>query len=399
VLAVLAIETLGCSADADAPVPLDARVGRIVPRSGSLEQSGWETDAAQLLAQDEINTEGGILGHELEFGTLDSESDRDVARRAAEELIADGRSVILGAVDSDNTRAVLEVTRPASLLVLNAASTDPDLSQQSDPGSFFRTAPTEAAKAERIARAMRDAGSRLVAIASNDEQRFSLSSDSLAATLDTLFCGQPSCTSVRMDYPHDANFRDYDFAQALAPLAAERPDAYYVNGQITDGVGFLLAARQAGHEGFYYVGDRLVAGNAQLVLPPDLSARVRWVRPKPPAGPSYDYFREAFEAQYSVTPTALACQSYDAVVLLALAMVRTGSSDRETLAVALRDVSSPPGKRVHAGEFAEAARRVRNGENIDYEGVSGPVDFDESGNVSLEQALFGFEDDRPIRLD
>jgi branched-chain amino acid transport system substrate-binding protein len=80
-------------------------------------------------------------------------------------------------------------------------------------------------------------------------------------------------------------------------------------------------------------------------------------------------------------------------------MVRTGSSDRETLAVALRDVSSPPGKRVHAGEFAEAASRLRNGENIDYEGVSGPVDFDESGNVSLEQALFGFEDDRPIRLD
>jgi hypothetical protein len=47
----------------------------------------------------------------------------------------------------------------------------------------------------------------------------------------------------------------------------------------------------------------------------------------------------------------------------------------------LRAVAGPPGVAVHPGEWERAVELLAAGEEINYEGASGSVDFDKNGDV------------------
>ena len=49
---------------------------------------------------------------------------------------------------------------------------------------------------------------------------------------------------------------------------------------------------------------------------------------------------------------------------------------------ALQDVSGPPGTKYTFEQLSDAIAALKNGEDIDYEGASGPIDLDENGDPS-----------------
>src|SRR5262249_30264502 len=73
---------------------------------------------------------------------------------------------------------------------------------------------------------------------------------------------------------------------------------------------------------------------------------------------------------------------FDAAILISLAIAQAGgTSDKVALRDALFKVSS--GGRAHGpGDLAGALADIQNGIDVDYRGASGPVDFDDNGNVS-----------------
>ena len=54
---------------------------------------------------------------------------------------------------------------------------------------------------------------------------------------------------------------------------------------------------------------------------------------------------------------------------------------RDKIAAALREVATPPGTVIRPGEWEKAKAALAAGEDINYEGASGNVDFDENGDV------------------
>ncbi len=110
-----------------------------------------------------------------------------------------------------------------------------------------------------------------------------------------------------------------------------------------------------------------VVGEGSLAIAPDTT----------PSTPEYSTFRALYQASFpNVTPGRYAAPAYDALLLLAGAMNKAGTT---TAIAPVREalVEITTGRR-HAsaakvGEFLIAAR---NGEDIDYEGASGPIDFD-----------------------
>jgi branched-chain amino acid transport system substrate-binding protein len=74
-------------------------------------------------------------------------------------------------------------------------------------------------------------------------------------------------------------------------------------------------------------------------------------------------------------------QAYDAVILEALAIEKAGSTDRAKVAAALRRVCCAPGRLVEPGEWARAKAFIDAGTKVDYNGASGPAEFDEHGDV------------------
>jgi branched-chain amino acid transport system substrate-binding protein len=75
-------------------------------------------------------------------------------------------------------------------------------------------------------------------------------------------------------------------------------------------------------------------------------------------------------------------QSYDAAFLLALAIEKNGSADRTGISRALRAVASPPGEVILPGEWGKAKALIKAGQEINYEGATGTLDFDAAGDVS-----------------
>ena len=73
---------------------------------------------------------------------------------------------------------------------------------------------------------------------------------------------------------------------------------------------------------------------------------------------------------------------YAPVFLLALAIEKNGSADRDGLSAALREIASAPGEVIKPGEWEKAKQLIADGVDINYEGASGPHDFDEFGDVS-----------------
>jgi hypothetical protein len=96
-------------------------------------------------------------------------------------------------------------------------------------------------------------------------------------------------------------------------------------------------------------------------------------------------------------PALLDSSVYDATVSMSLALIKasrglpdpsqvTGAQVRD----ALGQINDPAGEivRVGAAEFAKAFQKFAAGLPINYEGASGPVDFDANGNVWVKLALY-----------
>ncbi len=112
-------------------------------------------------------------------------------------------------------------------------------------------------------------------------------------------------------------------------------------------------------------------------------------------------FNQEFQGNFSHTPGLYASQSYDAVMVAALAMVRTAITDpanalntnSTSFKAALRYVAGetvPAGAdTIRPGQWAKAVGDLLNGTPIDFYGASGATDFDQYGNVGSDYMVWG----------
>lgn len=109
--------------------------------------------------------------------------------------------------------------------------------------------------------------------------------------------------------------------------------------------------------------------------------------------PGAVYFKEAYNKEFGeLPPKPYIDTAYDAAYLLALAIQKAGTTDGEAVRDALYEVSAAPGEKINPGEWAKAVQLLKEGKDIDYEGASGPVDFDQNGDVPGTFVMWAFKD-------
>lgn len=99
---------------------------------------------------------------------------------------------------------------------------------------------------------------------------------------------------------------------------------------------------------------------------------------------STKYFNANFETfSKGIKPDAPAAdRSYDAGAIVALAVAKAGKGDAAAIKAAIPQVVAQSDEPIHAGkeEFAKALKLIHEGKPIKYEGVIGPVAFDQFGD-------------------
>jgi branched-chain amino acid transport system substrate-binding protein len=356
----------------------EVKIGFLGGFTGPIESLTPPIFEAAQLAATHVNEQGGLLdGQQISMPSADTGCiDATMAVNGADRLVNTEQVVaIVGALCSGATIAAANNAGiPAGVVMISPASTSPALSELDDNDLVFRTPPSDAYQGEILARILRRHEVDQIAITyvNNDYGK------GFADAVEAAF--QAEGGTVAAKEAHEDGKADY--RPEIGSLAAAGADTLvvlaYVDGsgqtiirQAVEGGDFQ---RFAGGDGM--VGDPLIqaagAGNLDGMI---------LTRPGSPEMPgSETYRRLATEAGLDPDAT-FGAQGYDAAFLLALAIEKNGSADREGLNQALREVASEPGETILPGEWEKAKRLIGEGQDINYEGATGSLEFDENGDV------------------
>ncbi|MFY0565628.1 ABC transporter substrate-binding protein [Archangium lansingense] len=349
--------------------PSSPRLGRPHrPVSRSLE--------AATLAVEEINATGGVLGRPLELINRDDRNDPDRGRAAAQALVELQVSVIIGALTSEATLAASEVSRDAQVVLLSSSSTASVLTTAADNGYLFRTCPSDILQSRLVAqRAMAKSFRRVAVIHVPGAY-----GTGFASAFEADFTALGGTVTGRAEYVEGQT----SYMDLLTEVYTGNPEAIVL-------AGYPVEASQIIRD---YLSSFLVRGTfwffTDALEDPEFITAVGasgFTFAHEGTGPAatntapYRAFQTAYRNKYgkeSILP--IDTTAYDAVYLAALALEAAGqpegSSVREHLTAVSRD-GTPYGPT----EYRQAVEALRAGQDINFEGASGPVDLDANGDV------------------
>ncbi len=350
-------------------------VGTLLPTTGDLSALGPPEIAAVHLAVRDINAAGGVLAKPVKFFDADSgDSKSNIAARSVDRLFLAKSDVIIGAASSSVSLTVLDKITSAGVLQFSPANTSVELTAAADRGLYFWTAPSDVLQATVLAREINGDGNGSLSIL---EVRHAYGA-ALADRVEQVFKQVGGEVKDRIPYDPAAE----KFSGEVGRIVASNPDAIVI-------IGFQEAARivpELVKQGIgpatkkiYFVDANL--SNNYTLLPGTLTG-VKGTLPGAQASAAFRarMLRESpILADFSYAPEA-----YDATVLTALAAVKAGSDSGFQMAQQLVGLSRDGEKCL---DYAACKKLLEAGRDIDYDGVSGPIEFDPSGDP--KQASIG----------
>lgn len=371
-------------ATASGPEPRDGAldVGTLLPLTGELTFLGAAAVAGVELAVADVTEAGGVLGAPVGLRHGDSaEGSPGVAEGEVARLLGAGVDVVIGPLSSATAARVLPAASGAGALLVSPGSTSAGLDALDGRDRFFRTAPSEQLQGSALAELVLADGHRTVAIAARNDDYGRVIADALTQRL--------SATGGEVTSRIDYDPADEGLGRDVAARLDGDADAVVLVGLAETALVLdaLVAAGEGPRERPVYgtdgnLGERL----GDLVDERSELACLRGVLPV--ATPS-DAFAERVRshdpalADLADAGLDLAAESYDAVVLTALAAEVAGSDDAGGLAPAMRAVSQGG---TPCEDPATCLALLDAGTDVAYRGQTGATALDADGNRS-ESAL------------
>lgn len=373
-LAALAAPAIGC----------EIKLGMVMELTGPAGVYGQAGAKAVDMAFRDLNEAGGVLGCELTTDTRDSQSQGNVAVDQATQLVNIGKvPVVIGGIISSVSIPILtSVTAPAKVVQVSPASSSPTLTQLGEEGKtggyFFRTITSDALQGTAAAKYAIDQGMTKLAIihVNNDfgvnmMREFRKSYEALGGEI----------TSVT---PYNEKQSSYS-SEATAALDGD-PQALYLISYPVDGATIARAWISSGGPQSFLLNDGMNSEDFVKAVGAQYLNGAYGTSSGTDETASTKYFYDNFAAfSDGIAPDAPAAdRSYDAGAIVGLAIAQAGEATADKIRDAIPQVTGTEGEPIYAGpeEFKKALDLISKGEKIRYEGVIGPVAFDQYGDIT-----------------
>jgi ABC-type branched-subunit amino acid transport system substrate-binding protein len=347
---------------------LTLKVGTILPQSGTLAFLGPPEEAGVALGAQEVNEADSGISMEVIYRDS-GDTTTDIATVSVTDLLSQDVSAIIGAASSGVSFTVIDQIAAAGVVQFSPANTSPDFTDYEDEGLYFRTAPSDLLQGEVLGNLIaEDGASTLGLLVLNDPYGTGLA----AATKESFEAAGGEVVAEELFNTGDSNFD----AQ-LSAINAANPDAVAVI-TFDEAKVVVPALVGSGYPGdqLYFVDGNLSDYSADFA--PGLVAGAKGTLPGPVLEDDFRARMDATDpnlADYSYGP-----ESYDAAVLIALAAYAANSTDGTEIAKYLRQVSGGSGDGEKVTDLAEAFSLLAEGQQIDWDGPSGPITLDENGD-------------------
>ncbi len=367
------------------------RVGLLLPFTGQYAWVGENVQPVARMVAKGVNESGGIGGREITFVQGDTEGVVDAGTTAAQKLVnVDAVTAIVGPTSLSFSGAkqvilgadVPMVTPTAGTTELDRACTD----------VCFRTVPSDSLGGRALARAATDADylgggeavERPVLMVGNAPALISFREPIALAFEDF---GAPLAETITYT-PGKPSYR----SEVQSALAAD-PDAIVLVGTPEDSARIMTNAFQSGYQGRWFVTQDQTTADYIALAGAELVEGVYGLEEtaSEAAASRNAAFREAYRDFAGESVKIFGTNTYDAMNVLALAMLRAhlrdGAVSRESVAANIRAVANPGADKVAVTTYAEGKAALSDGKEIDYRGLVGPVDFDDHGNITAPFAI------------
>jgi branched-chain amino acid transport system substrate-binding protein len=344
-------------------------IGMVDALTGSLSAFGERNQRGKDLALERVN-DAGIDGRELDIVVEDSEGQSQGGVSAAQKLVnQDSVPFLIGAVGSGVSLAIYEsVIEGTDVVQLSQNSTGLNLTEF--PG-LLRMSPTGRTQSVALSNIIAEDGYDEVAITyvNNDYGQ------SLTDAFVEAFDGE-----VVYNTPHDQEQQSY--SSVISEMDGSGADAWLFVTYQAEFATMVNEAFSSGYEAQFYGADSVSGDNVLENTPEGSMDGMKIVVPSAPVEQeNYQEFASAFESEYGEQPTAWSAYAYDCVVTAALSIQAADEFTGAALQETVRDVTRPEGEKVTSFEAASQILADGGGpSDVDYQGVSGPIDFDENGD-------------------
>ena len=348
----------GCGADDDSD---RIRIGVIAPLTGGAAVFGESSSQGTILAFEEINESGGVLGRQLEWFVFDDMHNVVESVNAYNRLVHDNNVVaIVGPVTSGPTSAVGNANAASNdrIPMITPTATAEEVTTHGD--FIFRACFLDAQQAYTMAYFARNhLGATTAAILYDSAMDYSTGlAENFRATFEAL---GGSVIAYEAYITNDVDFRaQLTSIRALDPDVLFLPDYFNTIALMAAQINELgITATLLGGDG--WEGVFTVLDDPNFLNGAFYSSHFAFDDPSPLV---QDFIRNYTEA-YGIPPNSFAALGYDAAKIMAEAIEAAGSTEREAIIEALR--------------------------NIDFRGVTGDITFDEGGNPIKAVIIIGIE--------
>ena len=343
------------------------------------------------LAVEEINRRGGINGHPLELRMKDDEADPEVARQRMQEFIDEGAVGMIGPAYSSYVELAYPLARDNEFPMISPSSTAPSLSTVDDGGYMFRAVANDSVQSLAIAYYMTSVATPAITQVTVVHEDSSYGAG-LADAFQDAFANVGGTVDGRVSYGEG---EPASSAEAAAKVMDDleqlphRPALIVLIGIDADGSAIMKAwsERASWSDVPWFFTDGMYEPGFLADLPAGCAGMLGTAPTVPTLGDAYGVLRDDYAAKYPDREldqeSSFGPNIWDSVFLFASALVAQDAAHEPFGGAGLRDrmtqVSREPGLILHAGQWRDMIGTLERGNDIDYDGASGPFDFDSAG--------------------
>ena len=346
-------------------------VGSLLPSTGDLAFLGPPEFAGVDLAVKDINEAGGVLGKDVAASKADSgDGTPKIAPGSVDKLLNANVDTIIGAASSSVSLSVIDKIVSAGVVHFSPANTSTEFDTYNDKGMYFRTAPSDVLQGNVLGNLVLQDGAKNVAIMARQDSY----GEALAENTEKTIKDQGGNVSAKVVYSVDAT----SYTSEVQKIKDAKPDAIVLIA-FNETTKIIPELESAGI-GPQDVQTYFVDGNTADYSKDFPKGALKGIKATyPGAELKSDFRKRMLEVDPKLKDFTYGPESYDATIMSALAAEAAKNDSGEAIASELINISRDGEE---CTTYADCVKLVKDGTDIDYNGVSGPVDLNKTGSPS-----------------
>jgi branched-chain amino acid transport system substrate-binding protein len=306
------------------------KVGEVASLTGKEAAFGNSSHRGTLLAIEQLNAVGGVLGRQLDLRTEDNQSKAGESATVARKLLSREKVIaLLGEVASSRSLEIAPIAQRAKIPMISPSSTNPKVTAVGD--YIFRVCFIDPFQGTVMAKFAKDTlHAKRVAVLTSVSSAYSVG---LSKYFKERFVADGGEIALEQKFAEG----DKDFKAQLTAVRAAGVDAIFVPGYYTEAALITRQARELGLVLPLFGGDGWEAPQLLEIGGTAMEGTYYSTHYSPEdTAPKVQAFVAAYRTRWNgETPDAMAALGYDSALVLADALARAKTTEPDALRDAL----------------------------------------------------------------